>query len=199
MRRDTRCESSSPAVEMGTLEPARGLRAPRSSSPAYPRSWPGSSSSQKQVDRAGRRTLHTQETRAPWINETESTALAAGPLTDGSTKIVALPYYSPDWNNISKADYSRSSRSRSSARSRPRRSRTTWPRSLTPPTRSAGRSAAAERAVGRPRWWGRRTPTSSRGSHRGGPDHRTRTAGPSRAHRPQDRGPAEWITGSGPV
>lgn len=89
---------------MGTLEPASGLRAPRSSSPAYPRSWPGSSSSQKQADRASRRTLHTEETRAPWINETESTAPAARTLTDGSTKITALPYYSPDWNNISKAD-----------------------------------------------------------------------------------------------
>lgn len=56
------------------------------------------------MERASRRTLHTEETRAPWINETESTALTAETLTDGSTKIVDLPYYSSDWNNISKAD-----------------------------------------------------------------------------------------------
>ncbi|MEE1754864.1 ABC transporter substrate-binding protein [Streptomyces sp. SP18CS02] len=40
----------------------------------------------------------------PWINEAEPTRLGARSLTDGSTRIVELPYYLPDWNKISKAD-----------------------------------------------------------------------------------------------
>lgn len=47
---------------------------------------------------------NTEAARDPWISATEPTALAAKSLTDGSTKIVELPYYLPDWNNISKAD-----------------------------------------------------------------------------------------------
>ena len=39
-----------------------------------------------------------------WIAKAEPTKLAAAALTDGSTTIVQLPYYLPDWNTISKAD-----------------------------------------------------------------------------------------------
>jgi multiple sugar transport system substrate-binding protein len=53
---------------------------------------------------AGAIPANTEAAKDPWINETEPTALAAKALTDGSTKIVDLPYYLPDWNNISKAD-----------------------------------------------------------------------------------------------
>ncbi|GAB2738329.1 ABC transporter substrate-binding protein [Streptomyces bullii] len=40
----------------------------------------------------------------PWISKAEPTKLAAEALNDGSTTIVQLPYYLPDWNTISKAD-----------------------------------------------------------------------------------------------
>lgn len=40
----------------------------------------------------------------PWVREAEATRLGAQALTDGSTTIVELPYYLPDWNKISKAD-----------------------------------------------------------------------------------------------
>ena len=53
---------------------------------------------------AGAIPANTEAAKDPWIDETESTSLAAKALTDGSTKIVDLPYYLPDWNNISKAD-----------------------------------------------------------------------------------------------
>ncbi|MET9429259.1 MULTISPECIES: sugar ABC transporter substrate-binding protein [unclassified Streptomyces] len=39
-----------------------------------------------------------------WLRDAEATKLGAQALTDGSTKIVELPYYLPDWNKISKAD-----------------------------------------------------------------------------------------------
>ncbi|MFE7898590.1 ABC transporter substrate-binding protein [Streptomyces sp. NPDC057424] len=39
-----------------------------------------------------------------WISKAEPTKLAAEALNDGSTTIVQLPYYLPDWNTISKAD-----------------------------------------------------------------------------------------------
>ncbi|MFJ8539916.1 ABC transporter substrate-binding protein [Streptomyces sp. NPDC093591] len=39
-----------------------------------------------------------------WISQAEPTKLAAAALNDGSTTIVQLPYYLPDWNTISKAD-----------------------------------------------------------------------------------------------
>ncbi|PWI08659.1 sugar-binding protein [Streptomyces sp. NWU339] len=39
-----------------------------------------------------------------WIAEAEPTKLAADALSDGSTTIVQLPYYLPDWNTVSKAD-----------------------------------------------------------------------------------------------
>ncbi|MFI2317504.1 sugar-binding protein [Streptomyces sp. CB00072] len=61
-------------------------------------------SNSKWNESAGAMPANTEAAKDPWINETESTALAAKTLTDGSTKIVDLPYYLPDWNNISKAD-----------------------------------------------------------------------------------------------
>ncbi|MGY0487297.1 ABC transporter substrate-binding protein [Streptomyces sp. WG-D5] len=39
-----------------------------------------------------------------WVQKSEPTKLAAEALQSGSTKIVQLPYYLPDWNTISKAD-----------------------------------------------------------------------------------------------
>ncbi|WP_031082018.1 ABC transporter substrate-binding protein [Streptomyces sp. NRRL WC-3549] len=61
-------------------------------------------SNSKWNESAGAIPANTEAAKDPWINETEATALAAKALTDGSTKIVDLPYYLPDWNNISKAD-----------------------------------------------------------------------------------------------
>ncbi|MFD9544284.1 ABC transporter substrate-binding protein [Streptomyces sp. NPDC060022] len=40
----------------------------------------------------------------PWIDTSETTKLGAEALFSGSTKIVQLPYYLPDWNTLSKAD-----------------------------------------------------------------------------------------------
>ncbi|MFD5728819.1 sugar ABC transporter substrate-binding protein [Streptomyces sp. NBC_00523] len=53
---------------------------------------------------AGAIPANTEAAKDPWISEAAPTELAAKALTDGSTKIVQLPYYLPDWNNISKAD-----------------------------------------------------------------------------------------------
>jgi multiple sugar transport system substrate-binding protein len=53
---------------------------------------------------AGAIPANTEAAKDPWITGAEPTKLAAAALTDGSTKIVQLPYYLPDWNNISKAD-----------------------------------------------------------------------------------------------
>ncbi|MEU8353386.1 sugar ABC transporter substrate-binding protein [Streptomyces sp. NPDC048845] len=39
-----------------------------------------------------------------WINDAEPVKAAMESLNDPETKIVQLPYYLPDWNNISKAD-----------------------------------------------------------------------------------------------
>ena len=39
-----------------------------------------------------------------WINESKPTKVAMDSLNDPNTKIVQLPYYLPDWNNITKAD-----------------------------------------------------------------------------------------------
>ncbi|OON82799.1 ABC transporter substrate-binding protein [Streptomyces tsukubensis] len=61
-------------------------------------------SNSKWNESAGAIPANTEAAKDPWIGETESTSLAAKTLTDGSTKIVELPYYLPDWNNISKAD-----------------------------------------------------------------------------------------------
>ncbi|MFD9541314.1 ABC transporter substrate-binding protein [Streptomyces sp. NPDC060022] len=61
-------------------------------------------SNSKWNEAAGAIPANTDAAKDPWISKTEPTALAAKALTDGSTKIVQLPYYLPDWNNISKAD-----------------------------------------------------------------------------------------------
>ncbi|CAL9571266.1 hypothetical protein SUDANB70_04867 [Streptomyces sp. enrichment culture] len=53
---------------------------------------------------AGQVPAHLDAAKDPWIAEAEPTKLAAEALTDGSTTIVQLPYYLPDWNTISKAD-----------------------------------------------------------------------------------------------
>ncbi|WP_328870484.1 sugar ABC transporter substrate-binding protein [Streptomyces sp. NBC_00287] len=53
---------------------------------------------------AGAIPSNTEASKDAWINEAEPTKLAAGALNDGSTTIVQLPYYLPDWNTISKAD-----------------------------------------------------------------------------------------------
>ncbi|MEV6078052.1 MULTISPECIES: ABC transporter substrate-binding protein [unclassified Streptomyces] len=61
-------------------------------------------SNSKWNESAGAIPANTEAAKDPWIGATEPTALGAKSLTDGSTKIVQLPYYLPDWNNISKAD-----------------------------------------------------------------------------------------------
>ncbi|WP_320774451.1 sugar ABC transporter substrate-binding protein [Streptomyces sp. CRN 30] len=53
---------------------------------------------------AGQVPANTDAAKDAWISEAEPTKLAAEALTDGSTTIVQLPYYLPDWNTISKAD-----------------------------------------------------------------------------------------------
>ncbi|WP_411085715.1 ABC transporter substrate-binding protein [Streptomyces sp. 061-3] len=53
---------------------------------------------------AGLIPANTEASKDAWISEAEPTKLAAQALTDGSTTIVQLPYYLPDWNTISKAD-----------------------------------------------------------------------------------------------
>jgi multiple sugar transport system substrate-binding protein len=53
---------------------------------------------------AGAIPSNTEAAKDAWISEAEPTKLAAASLNDGSTTIVQLPYYLPDWNTISKAD-----------------------------------------------------------------------------------------------
>ncbi|WP_210593261.1 sugar ABC transporter substrate-binding protein [Streptomyces sp. GESEQ-35] len=53
---------------------------------------------------AGQVPANTDAAKDSWISEAEPTKLAAQALSDGSTSIVQLPYYLPDWNTISKAD-----------------------------------------------------------------------------------------------
>ncbi|MFD3513493.1 ABC transporter substrate-binding protein [Streptomyces sp. NPDC058657] len=53
---------------------------------------------------AGAMPANTDAAKDPWVNASEPTRLGAKTLTDGSTKLVQLPYYLPDWNKISKAD-----------------------------------------------------------------------------------------------
>ncbi|MCT9081579.1 ABC transporter substrate-binding protein [Streptomyces fulvoviolaceus] len=53
---------------------------------------------------AGQVPANNEAAQDSWISEAEPTKLAAAALTDGSTSIVQLPYYLPDWNTISKAD-----------------------------------------------------------------------------------------------
>ncbi|WP_217144711.1 sugar ABC transporter substrate-binding protein [Streptomyces sp. AC627_RSS907] len=53
---------------------------------------------------AGQVPSNTEAAKDGWIQKAEPTKLAAQALNDGSTTIVQLPYYLPDWNTISKAD-----------------------------------------------------------------------------------------------
>jgi multiple sugar transport system substrate-binding protein len=53
---------------------------------------------------AGQVPANNDAAKDSWISEAEPTKLAAAALTDGSTTIVQLPYYLPDWNTISKTD-----------------------------------------------------------------------------------------------
>ncbi|MFF7870080.1 ABC transporter substrate-binding protein [Streptomyces qaidamensis] len=53
---------------------------------------------------AGAIPSNTDAAKDAWISKAEPTKLAAGALNDGSTTIVQLPYYLPDWNTISKAE-----------------------------------------------------------------------------------------------
>lgn len=53
---------------------------------------------------AGQVPSNNDAAKDAWISKAEPTELAAQALTDGSTTIVQLPYYLPDWNTISKTD-----------------------------------------------------------------------------------------------
>ncbi|GAA2963378.1 sugar ABC transporter substrate-binding protein [Streptomyces enissocaesilis] len=61
-------------------------------------------SNSKWNEAAGAIPANTEAAKDEWINKSEPTKLGARSLTDGSTKIVQLPYYLPDWNSITKAD-----------------------------------------------------------------------------------------------
>ncbi|MCK8432576.1 sugar ABC transporter substrate-binding protein [Streptomyces sp. D2-8] len=61
-------------------------------------------SNSKWNESAGAIPSNTDAAKDAWISEAEPTKLAAEALNDGSTTIVQLPYYLPDWNTISKAD-----------------------------------------------------------------------------------------------
>lgn len=60
--------------------------------------------SSKFNESAGQVPANNDAAKDAWISAAEPTKLAAAALTDGSTTIVQLPYYLPDWNTISKAD-----------------------------------------------------------------------------------------------
>ena len=53
---------------------------------------------------AGQVPSNNDAAKDAWVSKAEPTKLAAEALTDGSTTIVQLPYYLPDWNTISKTD-----------------------------------------------------------------------------------------------
>ncbi|TDC60707.1 ABC transporter substrate-binding protein [Streptomyces hainanensis] len=53
---------------------------------------------------AGQIPANTEALADPWIAAAPPTAAAVDALSDEATTIVQLPYYLPDWNNISKAD-----------------------------------------------------------------------------------------------
>ncbi|QOV39178.1 sugar ABC transporter substrate-binding protein [Streptomyces ferrugineus] len=61
-------------------------------------------SNSKWNESAGAIPSNKEAAQDAWISEAEPTKLAAAALNDGSTEIVQLPYYLPDWNTISKAD-----------------------------------------------------------------------------------------------
>ncbi|MFF1420008.1 ABC transporter substrate-binding protein [Streptomyces sp. NPDC058280] len=52
---------------------------------------------------AGSIPANTDAAADTWIQQAEPTGAAMKALSDGSTKIVNLPYYLPDWNTISKS------------------------------------------------------------------------------------------------
>lgn len=60
-------------------------------------------SNSKWNEAAGAIPANTGAAKDAWISESEPTKLGARSLTDGSTEIVQLPYYLPDWNSITKA------------------------------------------------------------------------------------------------
>ncbi|MFE0724120.1 ABC transporter substrate-binding protein [Streptomyces rochei] len=53
---------------------------------------------------AGQVPANTEAAKDAWIQKAEPTKLAAEALNDGSTTIVQLPYYLPDWNTLSKSE-----------------------------------------------------------------------------------------------
>jgi multiple sugar transport system substrate-binding protein len=53
---------------------------------------------------AGQIPANTAAMEDPWVAEAPPTQAAVEALSDENTTIVDLPYYLPDWNNISKAD-----------------------------------------------------------------------------------------------
>ncbi|MFD7709964.1 ABC transporter substrate-binding protein [Streptomyces sp. NPDC059785] len=61
-------------------------------------------SNSKWNESAGAIPANTEAAKDAWIQKAEPTKLAAEALGSGSTKIVQLPYYLPDWNTISKTD-----------------------------------------------------------------------------------------------
>ncbi|WP_155054934.1 ABC transporter substrate-binding protein [Streptomyces blattellae] len=61
-------------------------------------------SNSKFNESAGQVPANTEAAQDPWVAQAEPTKLASDALSDGSTTIVQLPYYLPDWNTISKAD-----------------------------------------------------------------------------------------------
>ncbi|WP_225653386.1 ABC transporter substrate-binding protein [Streptomyces pseudogriseolus] len=61
-------------------------------------------SNSKFNESAGQVPAHADAAKDAWIAKAEPTKLAAQALSDGSTTIVQLPYYLPDWNTVSKAD-----------------------------------------------------------------------------------------------
>ncbi|MEU1041236.1 ABC transporter substrate-binding protein [Streptomyces sp. NPDC005551] len=61
-------------------------------------------SNSKWNESAGAIPSNTEAAKDAWIQKAEPTKLAAEALNSGSTKIVQLPYYLPDWNTISKTD-----------------------------------------------------------------------------------------------
>ncbi|WP_432138291.1 MULTISPECIES: ABC transporter substrate-binding protein [unclassified Streptomyces] len=61
-------------------------------------------SNSKWNESAGAIPSNKEAAKDPWISKAEPTKLAAAALNDGSTTIVQLPYYLPDWNTVSKSD-----------------------------------------------------------------------------------------------
>ncbi len=64
----------------------------------------GHEANSKFNESAGQVPANTEAAKDEWISKAEPTKLAAEALNDGSTTIVQLPYYLPDWNTLSKTD-----------------------------------------------------------------------------------------------